>query len=90
MTSDRAVSAVVYVSIPQVLMMFQCGCVNCSTLCKGNGVRLNICVCYSWEMELNVGLDVSFDKMWDWKRIRKKAEEFNSTKMYITNVENFC
>jgi hypothetical protein len=40
---------------------------------------------YSWEIALNVGLDVSFDNMQDWKGIREKAGEVNSTEVYITN-----
>jgi hypothetical protein len=33
-------------------------------------------------MELNVGLDASFDNMKDWKRIREKAEEVKSIEAY--------
>jgi hypothetical protein len=32
-------------------------------LYKGDGLRLTINVCYSWEMALSVGIDVSFDNM---------------------------
>jgi hypothetical protein len=35
-------------------------------------------------MTLNVGLDVSFDNMYDWKGIREKLE-IESTKAYIIN-----
>jgi hypothetical protein len=45
-------------------------------------VRSTLCVCCPWEIELNVGLDVSFDNMKDWKRIRDKAEEVKSTEAY--------
>jgi hypothetical protein len=34
-------------------------------------------------MELNVGLDVSFDNMWDWKGIREKTGEVNGTKANV-------
>jgi hypothetical protein len=39
-------------------------------------------------MVLNVALDVFFDNMQDWKRIREKAGEVNSTKVFIANEEN--
>jgi hypothetical protein len=39
------------------------GYVKCSTLYNGDGLRLTVCVCYSWEMALNIGRDVSFDNM---------------------------
>jgi hypothetical protein len=32
-------------------------------LYKGDGLRLTISACYLWKMELNAGLDVSFDNM---------------------------
>jgi hypothetical protein len=38
-------------------------------------------------MALNVGLDVSFDNMKDWRGIREKAGEPNNTKPYVTNEE---
>jgi hypothetical protein len=41
------------------------------TVYKGKIPRLNICACYSWEMALNFTLDVSFDKMQEWKTIRE-------------------
>jgi hypothetical protein len=62
------------------------GCVKCSTTEKGNGLRLNICVCHSWEMTLNTGLEVLFNKE-QWEGIREKAREDNSTKDYMTNDE---
>jgi hypothetical protein len=42
---------------------------------KEDGVRLNVYACYSWETALNVGLDVSFDSMQDWKGIWMEAGE---------------
>jgi hypothetical protein len=36
-------------------------------------------------MALNAGLDVSFDNMYDWKKIREKAEKVNSTEAYVAN-----
>jgi hypothetical protein len=51
------------VSILWLLTVFRCGYVKCSTLCQEDGSWLIICAWYSWEMTLNVGLDVSFDNM---------------------------
>jgi hypothetical protein len=34
----------------------------------------NLCFCYPWEMELNVGLDASFGNMEDCEGIRKKSK----------------
>jgi hypothetical protein len=48
---------------------------------------INICGCYSWEMALNIGLDVSVDNLWDLKGIREKAGEVNSTRARIKNGE---
>jgi hypothetical protein len=42
-------------------------------LCKGDGLQINIFALYSWEMALNVGLDVSFGNMWDWEGIWENA-----------------
>jgi hypothetical protein len=39
-------------------------------------------------MALTVGLDASFNNMQDWKEIREKAGEGNSTKAYITSDED--
>jgi hypothetical protein len=38
-------------------------------------------------MALNVGFDVSFGNMQDWKGIREKAGEVNSAEGYIANDE---
>jgi hypothetical protein len=38
-------------------------------------------------VELNFGLGVSFDNMWDWKGVREKAGEVNGTEAYIRNDE---
>jgi hypothetical protein len=43
---------------------------------------------YSWEVTLNAGLDVSLGNMWDWKGIREKSVEVNSTNAYVSNDEN--
>jgi hypothetical protein len=40
--------------------VLSCGYVKCSIFYKGDGLRLTISVCYSWEMGLNIGLDASF------------------------------
>jgi hypothetical protein len=65
---------------PWILIIFLCECVKRSIIYKGDSLRL-----YSWEMELN--LDASFDNTWEWKGIREKAGEVNSTEVYITNDE---
>jgi hypothetical protein len=36
---------------------------------KGVVYDLTICACYSWEMALNIDIDASFNKMYDWKGI---------------------
>lgn len=51
------------VSITWVLIMYLCVYVKRSVLYKGDSLRLTIFVCYSWEMVLSVGLDVSFVNM---------------------------
>jgi hypothetical protein len=43
--------------------------------------RFTINACYSWEMALNVGFE-------DWKGIREKAGEVNSTKACITDSKS--
>jgi hypothetical protein len=42
-----------------------------------------ICAYCSWEMALNVGLDVSLDNTQDWKGIRVKAGEADSTSAHV-------
>jgi hypothetical protein len=37
--------------------------VNYSMLYEGDGLGLNICECYSWEVTLIIGLDVSFSSI---------------------------
>jgi hypothetical protein len=54
----------------------------------GEGLRLTICTCCSWEMALNVDLDASLDNM-DWEEIWEKAGEVNSTKVCVINGEIF-
>jgi hypothetical protein len=45
-------------------------------------------VYYSWEIALNVDLDVSFDNMQEWKGIRGQNKgEVNSKKVYGTDGE---
>jgi hypothetical protein len=36
-------------------------------------------------MAINVGLDASFDNMWDWKGIWEETGEVNNMKAYIKN-----
>jgi hypothetical protein len=40
-------------------------------------------------MAVNVNLDVSLDKMLDWKGIREKSGEADTTKACVTNEEIF-
>jgi hypothetical protein len=54
---------------------------------KGDSLRLANSAYYSLEMEINVGLDVSFGNILVCKGIQEKAEEVNSTKAYVTNDE---
>jgi hypothetical protein len=67
-------------SILWVLIIFWCGYV----MCREN-LWSTICGCYSWEIMLSVSLDVLFCNMQDWKGIREKAHEVDSTKAYTTN-----
>jgi hypothetical protein len=53
-------------------------------LYKEDGLKLIIYACHSWEMALNVGLNVCFGNMRDWKGIREKVGDVNSTNAYIT------
>jgi hypothetical protein len=55
--------------------------VKCSALYKGRCLKLTICVCYSWEMALVEGLDMSFDDVRNQGGIRERAGEDNSTKV---------
>jgi hypothetical protein len=43
-----------------IIVMWIC---KVSVMNNGDDLRLNIYVCYTWDMALNVGLDVSFDKI---------------------------
>jgi hypothetical protein len=45
------------------ILIFCCGCVKCSILCKVDNIWFTICACFSWEMALNVGLGASFDNV---------------------------
>lgn len=51
-------------------------------LCKQDGLRLTIRACYWWEIASNIGLDASFDNMYEWKGIREKARKVHSTETY--------
>jgi hypothetical protein len=53
--------------------------------CINETVWLTMCAYYSWEIALNVGLDVPFNDMEGWNGIWQKAVEVNSTKVYTTN-----
>jgi hypothetical protein len=56
---------------------------------KGHGLRLPICACYSWQIELNIGLDVSFDNEQNWKGTWEKEREVNGKEVYVTSDGNF-
>jgi hypothetical protein len=43
-------------------------------LYEGDGIQLVICACYSWEMALTVGLDVSFGKCGSGKEYKENKE----------------
>jgi hypothetical protein len=60
--------------------------IYCSILYKEDGLQVNICVRYSWEMALNMSLD----NMWDWKGLWETAGEVNSMEAYITNDNTSC
>jgi hypothetical protein len=44
---------------------------------------------YKCEMALNFGVDVSFDKMMDWKGIRGKLGKVNSARVFRSSVTLF-
>lgn len=52
-------------------------------LYKVDGLRSNICACHSWEMTLNVSLEVSFDKHVGLERITEE-------KIKSYHYENIC
>jgi hypothetical protein len=73
MSDQSFVSVYDITSLHRFSHIFWCGYVKCSILNKGDDLRLSICACYSWEMALNVGLDVSFDNMYDCKLILERG-----------------
>lgn len=44
------------------------------TIWRRRFLLLTVCACYSWQMALNIGLDVSFGKMCDWKILEEVVE----------------
>jgi hypothetical protein len=54
-------------------------------LYRKDRVRLTVCVCYSWEVVFNVGLNASFSNM---KR-SVGGNEVNSEKSYVRSIEAF-
>jgi hypothetical protein len=51
---------------------------------------VSVCAYRSWEIALNVVLDVSFDNMSGWKGARRKPEGLNGTKARVAaNDENY-
>jgi hypothetical protein len=54
-----------------------------SVVYKENVLRVNTYACYSWEMVFNVDINASFVKMENWKRIREKMGDVNSTEAFI-------
>jgi hypothetical protein len=95
-----AIVASILYSIPAFghVTIFWCGYMKRSKVCyiKGNGLRLNICMCYSRAIGLRVDLDISSNYMQDWKGIREKAKEVNFTKAFLrimrlpVDVFNWC
>jgi hypothetical protein len=57
----------------------------CSTV-GGNQRFWDIC-CYSWEMALNVNIEVSFDITIDGKWMQEKAGDINNMKDCILNSQ---
>jgi hypothetical protein len=78
------------VSILWVLIKFWCCYMACRMVYKEDSLRLTTYACYSKEMALNVGLNVSFDNVQERKGILEKTERVNSTKGYVTNDEISC
>jgi hypothetical protein len=58
--------------------------VKFSILSEEDSLQLTICECYSWEMALQVGLDVWFD----WKGVWEDGGKVNSAKAYTRNDES--
>jgi hypothetical protein len=77
------VSAMSVLSTDNILMWI------CEVMCaiKGDNLWVTVCLCYSWEMALNISLRESFINMLDWKGIQKKEGEVNSINAYMTNDE---
>jgi hypothetical protein len=55
-----------------VVLVYRVYCVNidsilkwlCEVLRTGDGLKFTVCaLCYTWEMALHAGLDISFDNM---------------------------
>jgi hypothetical protein len=69
------------ISIKEVLITLWCGgYVKCGIPWKDDGLRLNICECYSWEIGLNAAFHNARPKG------LKDAEEVNSTKHLWQNL----
>jgi hypothetical protein len=63
---------------------------KCCVLYKKRSLLLTISVCYSWKMELNIGLDASFDNFQDCKGIRAENGKFKARKLiHIRNDVTF-
>jgi hypothetical protein len=63
---------------------------KCSVLRKGDSAPLSICVCYLWEMALNIHRERSFDIMEGWKGIQENAWKVSSLKGFVRNSETSC
>jgi hypothetical protein len=51
-----------------------------------DGFCLNRCTCFSWEMTLNFGLDVSFNNMYDSEGIRENIGEVNNIEVSVNKL----
>jgi hypothetical protein len=81
--SSSQVSQHYYTSVYRVCSASICNVfiqICCIVLYKGEGFQCNVCVCYSWELALNVMLDVSFLVCSSGKGTRVTETEANSFK----------
>jgi hypothetical protein len=65
------------------MIIFGCGQVKCSIPYKEDGLRLFMF--HLWEMASYVDTKASFNKMWDWKKIRENEGKINGMKGYEKN-----
>jgi hypothetical protein len=66
------------------------GYVRCSILYKENGLRLIVYMYYSWEMDLTIGLDVSFDRTQYWKGMLDELGVISNKMAWIMGDGTSC